>query len=58
MIGDQHDRMPGGATLLVRAMDGILGTHSLLAVSRSWPKPGTAPQPEAKYGYYLRRLTM
>jgi len=27
MIGDHHDRMLGGATLLVRAMDGILGTH-------------------------------
>jgi hypothetical protein len=31
MIGDHHDRMPGGATLLVRAMDGILGTHKLTA---------------------------
>jgi hypothetical protein len=29
MTVDHYDRMPGRATLLVRAMDGILGTHSL-----------------------------
>jgi hypothetical protein len=28
MIGDHYDRTPGGATLLVRAMDGIFGTHT------------------------------
>jgi hypothetical protein len=28
MTVDHYDRMPGRATLLVRAMDGILGTHS------------------------------
>jgi hypothetical protein len=27
MTVDLYDRMPGRATLLVRAMDGILGTH-------------------------------
>ena len=29
MTVDHYDRMPGRATLPVRAMDGILGTHSL-----------------------------
>jgi hypothetical protein len=29
MIGDHHGRTAGRATLLVRAMDGILGTHRL-----------------------------
>jgi hypothetical protein len=29
MIGDHHGRAAGRATLLVRAMDGILGTHRL-----------------------------
>ena len=28
MIGDHHGRAAGGATLLVRAVDEILGTHS------------------------------
>ena len=28
MIGDHHGRTAGGTTLLVRAVDGILGTHS------------------------------
>jgi hypothetical protein len=28
MIGDHHGRTAGRATLLVRAVDGILGTHS------------------------------
>jgi hypothetical protein len=28
MIGDHHGRTTGNATLLVRAMDGILGTYS------------------------------
>ena len=28
MIGDHHGQMAGSATLLVRAMHGILGTHS------------------------------
>jgi len=27
MIGDHHGRTAGGTTLLVRAVDGILGTH-------------------------------
>jgi hypothetical protein len=27
MIGDHHGRTTGNATLLVRAMDGILGTY-------------------------------
>jgi hypothetical protein len=27
MIGDHHGQTAGSATLLVRAMDGILGTH-------------------------------
>ena len=35
MIGDHHGRTAGGTTLLVRAMDGILGTH------RAW-MPGRA----------------
>jgi hypothetical protein len=29
MIDDHHGRAAGRATLLVRAVDGILGTHSL-----------------------------
>jgi hypothetical protein len=32
MIGDHHGRTAGRATLLVRAMDGILGTHKFRAV--------------------------
>jgi hypothetical protein len=28
MIGDHHGRTAGGTTLLVRAVDGILGTHT------------------------------
>jgi hypothetical protein len=28
MTVDHYDRMPGRATLLVRAMDRILGTHN------------------------------
>jgi len=31
MIGDHHGRTAGGTTLLVRAVDGILGTHRLTA---------------------------
>jgi hypothetical protein len=31
MIGDHHGRMAGRATLLVRAVDGILGTHTSAA---------------------------
>jgi hypothetical protein len=27
MIGDHHGRTAGGATVLVRAVDGIVGTH-------------------------------
>jgi hypothetical protein len=34
MIGDHHGRTAGGTTLLVRAVDGILGTHRL-QLSRS-----------------------
>jgi len=33
MISDHHGRTAGRATLLVRAMDGILGTHSSYAVA-------------------------
>jgi hypothetical protein len=29
MIGDHHGRTAARATLLVRAMDGILGTHTV-----------------------------
>jgi hypothetical protein len=29
MIGDHHGRTAGRATLLVRAMDDILGTHRI-----------------------------
>jgi hypothetical protein len=29
MIGDPHGRTTGGATLLVRAVDEILGTHGI-----------------------------
>jgi hypothetical protein len=29
MIGDHHGRTAGRATLLVRAADGILGTHNV-----------------------------
>jgi len=29
MIGDHHGRTAGGTTLLVRAVDAILGTHKL-----------------------------
>jgi hypothetical protein len=36
MIGDHHGRTTGNATLLVRAMDGILGTYRL-AHSRGPP---------------------
>jgi hypothetical protein len=32
MIGDHHSCATGRATLLVRAVDGILGTHRILAV--------------------------
>jgi hypothetical protein len=32
MTVDHYDRMPGRATLLVRAMDGILGTHRQTAL--------------------------
>ena len=35
MPGDHHGRMAGRATLLVRAVDEILGTHSICG--RSWP---------------------
>jgi hypothetical protein len=35
MIGDHHGRTAGSATLLVRAMDGILGTHSPAHAERS-----------------------
>jgi hypothetical protein len=31
MIGDHHGQTAGSATLLVRAMDGILGTHKVSA---------------------------
>jgi hypothetical protein len=31
MIGDHHGRTAGGTTLLVRAVDGILGTHRVNA---------------------------
>jgi len=31
MIGDHHVRRAGRATLLVRAADGILGTHTVVA---------------------------
>jgi len=31
MIGDHHGRTAGSATLLVRSMDGILGTHTPIA---------------------------
>ncbi len=34
MIGDHHGRTAGGATLLVRAVDGILGTHKRRAAPR------------------------
>ena len=30
MIGDHHGRTAGGTTLLIRAVDGILGTHTAL----------------------------
>ena len=35
MIGDHHGRAAGRATLLVRAVDGILGTHSIPTGSRA-----------------------
>jgi hypothetical protein len=43
MIGDHHGRTAGRATLLVRAVDGILGTHRGLfwAASRA-AEAGTA----------------
>ena len=37
MIGDHHCRAAGRATLLVRAMDGIFGTHSLTNPGTSFP---------------------
>jgi hypothetical protein len=51
MIGDHHGRTAGRATLLVRAVDDILGTHSI-------KKPGKEenqqaqhpPRPEARPG--------
>jgi hypothetical protein len=33
MISDHHGRSAGRATLLVRAADGILGTHKMLNAS-------------------------
>jgi hypothetical protein len=33
MIGDHHGRTAGRATLLVRAMDEILGTHRVVGLS-------------------------
>jgi hypothetical protein len=38
MIGDHRGRTSGSATLLVRAMDGILGTHKISRIpSRATP---------------------
>ena len=37
MIGDHHGRMAGRATLLVRAVDGILGTHSTITAADPIP---------------------
>jgi hypothetical protein len=36
MIGDHHGRMTGRATPLVRAMDGILGTHRCILGCCTW----------------------
>jgi hypothetical protein len=33
MIGDHHGRTAGRATLLVRAVDGILGTHMHISIN-------------------------
>jgi hypothetical protein len=35
MIGDHHGRTAGGTTLLVRAVDAILGTHRIKILSKS-----------------------
>jgi hypothetical protein len=45
MTGDHHGRMAGRATLLVRAVDEILGMHTYSGhcqrPSCSWPRTGT-----------------
>ena len=46
MIGDHHGRGAGRATLLVRAVDAIFGTHRAARSSRSpGPPAGAAPPP-------------
>jgi hypothetical protein len=54
MIGDHHGRTAGSATLLVRAMDGILGTHRLrsdrvMQLPAPPRQPGTMGRPR-KHG--------
>jgi hypothetical protein len=56
MIGDHHGRTAGGTTLLVRAVDGILGTHRRQTGSgphrlhpNGIPATGAAATP---YGYF------
>jgi hypothetical protein len=39
MIGDHHGRTAGRATLLLRAMDEILGTHRLASCALAQPRP-------------------
>ena len=46
MIGDHHGRTTGRATLLVRAADGILGTHIINEYERAAKKPRSGPVAE------------
>jgi hypothetical protein len=55
MIGDHHGWTAGRATLLVRAVDEILGTHktnrapaTALAGGRGWSRSGHAPDRSSK----------
>jgi len=43
MIGDHHGRTAGSATLLVRAMDGILGTHRFGGGPGTFQRSGCGP---------------
>jgi hypothetical protein len=63
MTVDHYDRMPGRATLLVRAMDGILGTHKqavaaggLAAVAAARPGPKGASKLTGAVVARIRRL--
>jgi hypothetical protein len=64
MIGDHHGRTAGRATLLVTAVDGILGTHTAGAPKPGKPGPGRLPgsknrRPAARHdvGKNLKKTT-